>query len=111
MIDAIYRQIRTLVDPSTRTAAQARMYIAELAVFAQHNAQFLRLATEQVYGSCPALGHEFDRNFFKEGGEPARSPPTTSSTPARCSPISACSSTAASPPTRPPSLSSNTRSS
>ncbi|MGW8762893.1 DUF3865 domain-containing protein [Streptomyces sp. NPDC055815] len=74
MIDTVYRQIRTLVDPGTLTAAQARMYIAELAVFARHNAQFLRLAAAQVYGSCPALGHEFDRNFLEEGGEPGKVP-------------------------------------
>lgn len=74
MIDSIYRQIRALVDPGTLTAAQARMYIAELAVFARHNAQFLRLAAQQVYGSCPALGHEFDRNFLEEGGEPGKVP-------------------------------------
>ncbi|MFF3957450.1 DUF3865 domain-containing protein [Streptomyces sp. NPDC001890] len=74
MIDTIYRQIRALVDPGTLTVAQARMYIAELAVFARHNAQFLRLAAQQVYGSCPALGHEFDRNFLEEGGEPGKVP-------------------------------------
>ncbi|GAB7101865.1 hypothetical protein JCM4814A_01790 [Streptomyces phaeofaciens JCM 4814] len=74
MIDTIYRQIRALVDPGTLTAAQARMYIAELAVFARHNAQFLRLAAAHVYGSCPALGHEFDRNFLEEGGEPGKVP-------------------------------------
>ncbi|MFJ6140729.1 DUF3865 domain-containing protein [Kitasatospora sp. NPDC092286] len=74
MIEAIYRQIRTLVDPATLTVAQARMYIAELSVFARHNAQFLRLAAAQVYGSCPALGHEFDRNFLEEGGEPGKVP-------------------------------------
>ncbi|MFF6772704.1 DUF3865 domain-containing protein [Streptomyces sp. NPDC012637] len=74
MIDTVYRQIRTLVDPGTLTAAQARMYIAELAVFARHNAQFLRLAAAQVFGSCPALGHEFDRNFLEEGGEPGKVP-------------------------------------
>ncbi|MFJ4710164.1 DUF3865 domain-containing protein [Streptomyces anulatus] len=74
MIDTVYRQIRTLVDPGTLTTGQARMYIAELAVFARHNAQFLRLAAAQVYGSCPALGHEFDRNFLEEGGEPGKVP-------------------------------------
>ncbi|MFP8903117.1 DUF3865 domain-containing protein [Streptomyces atacamensis] len=74
MIDTVYRQIRALVDPSSLTEAQARMYIAELAVFARHNAQFLRLAAAQVYGSCPALGHEFDRNFLEEGGEPGKVP-------------------------------------
>ncbi|MEU2146086.1 MULTISPECIES: DUF3865 domain-containing protein [Streptomyces albovinaceus subgroup] len=74
MIGTIYRQIRALVDPSTLTVAQARLYIAELAVFARHNAQFLRLAAAQVYGACPALGHEFDRNFLEEGGEPGKVP-------------------------------------
>ncbi|MFF7400645.1 DUF3865 domain-containing protein [Streptomyces murinus] len=74
MIDTVYRQIRTLVGPGTLTKAQARMYIAELAVFARHNAQFLRLAAAQVYSSCPALGHEFDRNFLEEGGEPGKIP-------------------------------------
>ncbi|MEU8544814.1 DUF3865 domain-containing protein [Streptomyces sp. NPDC048717] len=74
MIDTIYRQIRALVDPATLTAPQARMYIAELAVFARHNAQFLRLAAAQVYSACPALGHEFDRNFLEEGGEPGKIP-------------------------------------
>ncbi|MEU9301933.1 DUF3865 domain-containing protein [Streptomyces sp. NPDC048269] len=74
MIDAIYQQIRALVDPDSLTETQARMYIAELAVFARHNAQFLRLAAAQVYGSCPALGHEFDRNFLEEGGEPGKVP-------------------------------------
>jgi hypothetical protein len=74
LITTVYRQIRALVDPGTLTAAQARMYIAELAVFARHNAQFLRLAAQQVYGSCPALGHEFDRNFLEEGGEPGKVP-------------------------------------
>ncbi|MGW0673442.1 DUF3865 domain-containing protein [Streptomyces sp. NPDC002746] len=74
MIDTVYRQIRALVDPSTLTQAQARMYIAELGVFARHNAQFLRLAAAQVYGTCPALGHEFDRNFLEEGGEPGKVP-------------------------------------
>ncbi|MDR3031529.1 MAG: DUF3865 domain-containing protein, partial [Kitasatospora sp.] len=74
MIDTIYRQIRDLVDPGTLTVAQARMYIAELAVFARHNAQFLRLAAAQVVGYCPALAHEFDRNFLEEGGEPGKVP-------------------------------------
>ncbi|MFD5920687.1 DUF3865 domain-containing protein [Kitasatospora sp. NPDC058201] len=74
MIDTVYRQIRALVGPAILTAAQARMYIAELAVFARHNAQFLRLAAAQVYASCPALGHEFDRNFLEEGGEPGKVP-------------------------------------
>lgn len=74
MIDAIYRQIRALVDPATLTVAQARMYIAELAVFARHNAQFLRLAAAQVIGYCPALAHELDRNFLEEGGEPGKVP-------------------------------------
>ncbi|GAA2969557.1 hypothetical protein GCM10010519_00880 [Streptomyces lactacystinicus] len=74
MIDAVYRQIRALVDPATLTVAQARMYIAELAVFARHNAQFLRLAADQVVGYCPALAHELDRNFLEEGGEPGKVP-------------------------------------
>ncbi|MFD1365141.1 DUF3865 domain-containing protein [Actinoplanes sichuanensis] len=74
MIDAVYRQIRDLVDPDTLTAAQARMYIAELAVFARYNAQFLRLAADTVAGFSPELAHELRRNYLEEGGERGKVP-------------------------------------
>ncbi|MDH6111417.1 hypothetical protein P3T36_004571 [Kitasatospora sp. MAP12-15] len=72
MIDWVYRQIHQLVDPANLTLAQARMYIAELAVFARYNAQFLRTAANTVDGACPALAHELRRNFLEEGGEPGK---------------------------------------
>jgi hypothetical protein len=74
MVESIYRQIRALVDPATLNAAAARMYIEELGVFARHNAQFLKLAADQVSGFCPALAHELFRNFLEEGGEPGKVP-------------------------------------
>ncbi|BEL05755.1 hypothetical protein Q0Z83_039460 [Actinoplanes sichuanensis] len=70
----MYRQIRDLVDPDTLTAAQARMYIAELAVFARYNAQFLRLAADTVAGFSPELAHELRRNYLEEGGERGKVP-------------------------------------
>jgi hypothetical protein len=74
MIDAVYQQIRDVVDPGTLNAAQARMYIQELAVFARYNAQFLRLAADTVAGHCPELAHELRRNFLEEGGERGKVP-------------------------------------
>jgi hypothetical protein len=74
MIDAVYRQIRDLVNPSTLTQAQARMYIAELAVFARYNAQFLKLAADTVAGFSPELAHELRRNYLEEGGERGKVP-------------------------------------
>jgi len=74
MIDAVYRQIRDLVDPGTLTQTQARMYIAELAIFARYNAQFLKLAADTVAGFCPELAHELRRNFLEEGGERGKVP-------------------------------------
>jgi hypothetical protein len=74
MIDAVYRQIRDLVDPGTLTQAQARMYIAELAVFARYNAQFLKLAADTVAGFSPELAHELRRNYLEEGGERGKVP-------------------------------------
>ena len=74
MIDAVYRQIRDLVDPGTLTQAQARMYIEELAVFARYNAQFLKLAADTVAGFSPELAHELRRNYLEEGGERGKVP-------------------------------------
>ena len=74
MVDAIYRQIRTLIDPDGLSPAAAKMLIKELGVFARHNAQFLKLAADQVSGFCPALAHELFRNFLEEGGEPGKVP-------------------------------------
>jgi hypothetical protein len=74
MIDSVYRKIRDLVDPGTLTQAQARMYIAELAVFARYNAQFLRLAADTVAGFSPELAHELRRNYLEEGGERGKVP-------------------------------------
>ncbi|MET7949115.1 DUF3865 domain-containing protein [Micromonospora sp. NPDC005324] len=74
MIDSVYRRIRDLVDPGTLTQAQARMYIAELAVFARYNAQFLRLAADTVAGFSPELAHELRRNYLEEGGERGKVP-------------------------------------
>ena len=74
MIDAVYAQIRDLVDPTTLSEAQARMYIAELAVFARYNAQFLRLAADTVAGYSPELAHELRRNYLEEGGERGKVP-------------------------------------
>jgi Domain of Unknown Function with PDB structure (DUF3865) len=74
MIDTVYERIHTLIGPTTLTAAQARMYIAELAVFARYNAQFLRLAADNVAGFCPELAHELYRNFLEEGGERGKVP-------------------------------------
>jgi Domain of Unknown Function with PDB structure (DUF3865) len=74
MINAVYRQIRDLVAPGKLTKAQARMYIAELAVFARYNAQFLRLAADTVAGFSPELAHELRRNYLEEGGERGKVP-------------------------------------
>lgn len=74
MIDTVYGQIRDLVDPATLTPDQARMYIAELAVFARYNAQFLRLAADTVAGYSPELAHELRRNYLEEGGERGKVP-------------------------------------
>jgi hypothetical protein len=74
MIAAIYRQIRELVSPGTLNIAQARMYIAELAVFARYNAQFLKLAADTVAGYSPELAHELRRNYLEEGGERGKVP-------------------------------------
>lgn len=74
MIDTVYRDIRELVDPAGLTQAQARMYIEELAVFARYNAQFLRLAADNVAGFCPELAHELRRNYLEEGGERGKVP-------------------------------------
>ena len=74
MIDAVYRQIRDLVNPGTLTQAQARMYIAELGVFARYNAQFLKLAADTVAGFSPELAHELRRNYLEEGGERGKVP-------------------------------------
>jgi hypothetical protein len=74
MIDAVYRQIRGLVNPGTLTQAQARMYIAELGVFARYNAQFLKLAADTVAGFSPELAHELRRNYLEEGGERGKVP-------------------------------------
>jgi hypothetical protein len=74
MIDAVYRRIRGLVDPGNLSQGQARMYIAELAVFARYNAQFLRLAADTVAGFSPELAHELRRNYLEEGGERGKIP-------------------------------------
>ena len=74
MIDAVYRQIHALVDPASLNRAQARMYIAELAVFARYNAQFLKLAADTVAGFSPELAHELRRNYLEEGGERGKVP-------------------------------------
>jgi hypothetical protein len=74
MIDSVYRQIRRMVDPDNLSQAQARMYIAELAVFARYNAQFLKLAADTVAGYCPELAHELRRNYLEEGGERGKVP-------------------------------------
>ncbi|MFF3088573.1 DUF3865 domain-containing protein [Streptomyces nojiriensis] len=74
MIDTVYGQIRDLVAPGQLTAAQARMYIEELSVFARYNAAYLRQATASVATFCPALAHELYRNFLEEGGEPGKVP-------------------------------------
>lgn len=74
MIQAVYRTIRQMVDPGTLNQAQARMYIAELAVFARYNAQFLKLAADNVAGYCPELAHELRRNYLEEGGERGKVP-------------------------------------
>ncbi len=74
MIATVYRAIRTLVDPATLNRDQARMYIAELSVFARYNAQFLRRAAATVDSSCAELAHELRRNFLEEGGERGKVP-------------------------------------
>lgn len=74
MIEAVYQQIRALIGPGTLNQAQARMYIAELAVFARYNAQFLRLAADTVAGFSPELAHELRRNYLEEGGERGKVP-------------------------------------
>jgi hypothetical protein len=74
MIDRVYQHIRALVDPATLNAAQARMYIQELAVFARYNAQFLKLAADTVAGYSPELAHELRRNYLEEGGERGKVP-------------------------------------
>ena len=74
MIDAVYRQIRGLVNPGTLTQAQARMYIEELGVFARYNAQFLKLAADAVAGFSPELAHELRRNYLEEGGDRGKVP-------------------------------------
>ncbi|MEU1813440.1 DUF3865 domain-containing protein [Micromonospora aurantiaca (nom. illeg.)] len=74
MIDSVYQQIRHMVDPGNLNQTQAHMYIAELAVFARYNAQFLRLAADTVAGYCPELAHELRRNYLEEGGERGKVP-------------------------------------
>jgi hypothetical protein len=74
MIDAVYAQIRDLVEPEKLTAAQAAMFIEELSVFARYNAAYLRQAAASVESYCPALAHELYRNFLEEGGEPGKVP-------------------------------------
>jgi hypothetical protein len=74
MIDEVYQQIRDLIAPHTLNAAQAKMYIEELAVFARYNAQFLKLAADTVAGYCPELAHELRRNYLEEGGERGKVP-------------------------------------
>ncbi|RNH93501.1 DUF3865 domain-containing protein [Micromonospora aurantiaca] len=74
MINSVYQQIRHMVDPGNLNQTQAHMYIAELAVFARYNAQFLRLAADTVAGYCPELAHELRRNYLEEGGERGKIP-------------------------------------
>ncbi|MFI9311010.1 DUF3865 domain-containing protein [Streptomyces triculaminicus] len=74
MTDWVYGQIRERVGPQKLTAAQARMYIKELSVFARYNAAYLRQAAASVEAFCPALAHELYRNFLEEGGEPGKVP-------------------------------------
>jgi hypothetical protein len=70
MIDSVYRRIRNMVDPGTLTQSQARMYIAELAVFARYNAQFLKLAGDTVAGYSPELAHELPGRGRRAGQGP-----------------------------------------
>lgn len=74
MIDWVYGKIAELVDASTLTADQARIYIEELSVFARYNAQFLKQAAASVDGFCPELAHELRRNHLEEGGERGKVP-------------------------------------
>ncbi|WP_284741672.1 DUF3865 domain-containing protein [Amycolatopsis sp. RTGN1] len=74
MIDWVYEQIADQVGASELNAAQARMYIEELSVFARYNAQFLKQAATAVEGFCPELAHELRRNHLEEGGERGKIP-------------------------------------
>lgn len=74
MVEWVYAQIEKLVDPASLTQAGAEIYIAELSIFARHNAQFLKQAATSVEGFCPELAHELRRNFLEEGGERGKVP-------------------------------------
>ncbi|CUU60919.1 protein of unknown function (DUF3865) [Parafrankia irregularis] len=74
MVAWVFEEIRNVVGPDTLTAAQARMYIEELSVFARYNAQFLKAAATAVEGFCPELAHELRRNHLEEGGERGKVP-------------------------------------
>jgi hypothetical protein len=74
MINAIYGQIRALVDPAHVSEVEAQLYIGELSIFARYNSTMLLRAAQTVLGFCPEFAHELTRNFLEEGGERGKLP-------------------------------------